>query len=35
MCRVPDDCIDISRHALFVSRAVMRELIEGFWSPEL
>jgi len=27
-CRVPDDCIDPKRRALFVSRAVMRGLIE-------
>ena len=32
-CRVPDDCIDASRHALFVSREVMRDLIERFRSP--
>jgi len=27
-CRVPDDCIDPKRRALFVSRAVMRGLID-------
>ena len=28
ICRVPDDCIDPKRLALFVSRAVMRGLID-------
>jgi hypothetical protein len=27
-CQVPDDCIDPKRRALFVSREVMRGLIE-------
>jgi hypothetical protein len=28
ICRVPDDCIDASRRALFVGREAMRDLIE-------
>lgn len=27
-CRIPDDCIDEKRHALFVSRAMFAQLIE-------
>ena len=27
-CRIPDDCIDPKRHALFVSRAMFAQLIE-------
>ena len=27
-CRIPDDCIDLKRHALFVSRAMFAQLIE-------
>ena len=28
ICRIPDDCIDLKRHALFVSRAMFAQLIE-------
>jgi len=28
ICRVPDDCIDPRRRALFLGRETMRELIE-------
>lgn len=31
-CGVPDDCIDPKRRALFVSREVMRGLIDELWS---
>lgn len=27
-CRIPGDCIDMKRHALFVSRAMSAQLIE-------
>jgi hypothetical protein len=33
-CQVPDDCIDASRRALFVSREVMRGVIESLRSQE-
>ncbi len=34
-CRVPDDCIDSKRHALFVGREAMRDLIDDLWSQPL